>query len=178
MADNKIEARGERAAEVISSIGIIAVVGLVVFLLITSCGVQKPIIEYRDSIVYRDRIVRDTAVFEVPVEVEKIVTRDTASHLVNSFGYSDAVVSGGFLSHSLVTRPQTIKIPVEVPVHDTITVHTEAQTVIKEVKVEKPLSWWQRLKIGAFWWLVALCVVGWRRELLALGKKLIKLIAI
>ena len=25
----------------------------------------------------------------------------------------------------------------------------------KEVKVEKPLSWWQKFRIGAFWWLVA-----------------------
>ena len=24
----------------------------------------------------------------------------------------------------------------------------------KEVKVEKPLSWWQKSKIGAFWWLI------------------------
>ena len=25
---------------------------------------------------------------------------------------------------------------------------------IKEVRVEKPLSWWQKSKIGAFWWLI------------------------
>ena len=25
---------------------------------------------------------------------------------------------------------------------------------IKEVKVEKPLSWWQKFRIGAFWWLI------------------------
>lgn len=31
---------------------------------------------------------------------------------------------------------------------------------IKEVKVEKPLSWWQRAKIGAFWWLVAILLIG------------------
>ena len=33
---------------------------------------------------------------------------------------------------------------------------------IKEVKVEKPLSWWQKAKIGAFWWLcgvLALCLL-------------------
>ena len=29
---------------------------------------------------------------------------------------------------------------------------------IKEVKVEKPLSWWQKAKIGAFWWLCALVI--------------------
>lgn len=31
---------------------------------------------------------------------------------------------------------------------------------IKEVKVEKPLSWWQRAKIGAFWWLAAILLIG------------------
>ena len=31
---------------------------------------------------------------------------------------------------------------------------------IKEVKVEKPLSWWQKFRIGAFWWLVAILLIG------------------
>lgn len=31
---------------------------------------------------------------------------------------------------------------------------------IKEVKVEKPLSWWQRAKIGAFWWLASILLIG------------------
>ena len=30
----------------------------------------------------------------------------------------------------------------------------------KEVKVEKPLSWWQKAKIGAFWWLLAALAVA------------------
>ena len=50
------------------------------------CGVckkQQPTVVVRDSIrvEYRDRIVRDTINYEIPVEVEKIVTRDTVSHL-------------------------------------------------------------------------------------------------
>lgn len=35
---------------------------------------------------------------------------------------------------------------------DSVTVET-----IKEVKVEKPLSWWKSFKMGMFWWLFALC---------------------
>lgn len=42
---------------------------------------------------------------------------------------------------------------------------------VKEVKVEKPLSWWQKLRIGAFWWLLGLAAVGWRKQLLWLIKK-------
>lgn len=31
---------------------------------------------------------------------------------------------------------------------------------ITEVKVEKPLSWWQKFRIGAFWWLVTILLIG------------------
>lgn len=39
---------------------------------------------------------------------------------------------------------------------DSITVKVDSVAVerIKEVKVEKPLSWWKRVKIGAFPWLL------------------------
>ena len=45
-----------------------------------------------------------------------------------------------------------------VSVHDTTLVEA-----VKEVKVEKPLSWWQRLRIGAFWWLLGgiLLLTAW-----------------
>lgn len=35
-------------------------------------------------------------------------------------------------------------------VRDSVAVET-----IKEVKVEKPLSWWQKARIGSFWWILA-----------------------
>lgn len=40
-----------------------------------------------------------------------------------------------------------------------IKVDSFAVETVKEVQVEKPLSWGKRAKIGAFWWLV-LAVVG------------------
>lgn len=142
-----------------------------------SCGILRkpePVIEYRDSVrvEYRDRIVHDTIPFNIPVIIERNVTRDTSSHLENAYARSDAAVYDGFLSHSLESIPQTIYVPVEVPVTDTLFVEKEAQIVEKTVEVPAELSWWQRFRIGAFWWLVALCLVGWRREIL----KLIKLI--
>ena len=44
---------------------------------------------------------------------------------------------------------------------DSVTVRVDSVAVerIKEVKVEKPLSWWKRVKIGAFPWLL-LAVAG------------------
>lgn len=54
-------------------------------------------------------------------------------------------------------------------VRDSVAVET-----IKEIRVEKPLSWWQRSKIGAFWWLCGALVaaLAWifRKPLLSLLK--------
>lgn len=116
----------------------------------------------RTEIEYRDLVVHDTTKVEIPYEVEKIVTRDTASHLENSYAKSDAVVSGGFLSHSLESIPQTILVPVEVKVTDTLWRESKEAQTEKLVEVEKPLTWWQKFRLRAFWWLlggVALAVV-------------------
>ena len=50
--------------------------------------------------------------------------------------------------------------------HDSLTVETT-----KEVKVEKPLSAWQKFRIGGFWWLLALAAIGWRKQLIWLIRK-------
>ena len=107
---------------------------------------------------YRDRIVHDTTQVEIPYEVEKVVTKDTASHLENTYAKSDAVVSGGLLSHSLESRPQIIKVPVEVHVTDTLVKEAEIRT--ETVEVEKPLSWWKQAKLDAFWWLIGCLVLA------------------
>lgn len=126
--------------------------------------------EYRDSVVVevRERLVRDTVSVEIPVEVEKVVTRDTVSHLENTYAKSDAVVSDGFLHHSLSSKPQVIYVPVEVPVSDTTTTHsTSAISEREETKieyVEKKLSWWQKTQIHGFrcMLLFALLFFGWK----------------
>jgi len=173
MADNKIKKR----LDILVDVAVGVVIAVVAVLICVSCSVTKPTVVYRDSVrvEYRDRIVKDTAWFEVPVEVEKIVTRDTASHINGLFSETDAVVSGGYLYHTLVSKPQKVPVPVTVHVTDTVVVEKEAQVVEKEVKVEKELSWWQKFRIGAFWWLVILAIVGWRREIISLISKLIKL---
>jgi hypothetical protein len=129
---------------------------VVLFSLLSGCSLLRPkvITKIEKEVEYRDREVHDTATVEIPIEVERIVTRDTSSHLENSFAKSDAVVSGGYLHHSLESIPQIIRVPVVVHVTDTIYREKEAVETIKEVKVEKPLSWSQKAKIGAFPWLV------------------------
>ena len=149
-----------------------ATIGVIVFALLMAAGLcwltgcSPKIIERTvKEIEYRDRAVHDTTTFEIEKEVEKIVTLDTVSHLENKYAKSDAVVSKGFLTHSLESKPQIIKIPVEVHVTDTLIKESEIRTEIKEV--EKPLSWWQKFRIEAFWWLllgvVALLVWTFRK---------------
>lgn len=181
MADNKVKHSRFAEAFLPAIVGIVIAVALVI--ICVGCSVAKPTVVYRDSVrvEYRDRIVTDTAYFEVPVEVEKIVTRDTASHISGLFSETDAVVSGGYLYHSLISKPQKVPVPVTVHVTDTVYVEKSSETTVQEpeiVEVEKPLTFCQRFKIGAFWWLVLIAVVGWRRELLALIKKLIQLLKI
>lgn len=126
--------------------------------LVSSCGLTHhtptTVIEYRDTTIIRERLVHDTVKVSVPEIIERNVTTDTTSHLENDWAKSDASVRAGLLFHSLETKPHTIEVPVLIPVHDTIRIEKEAHTEIQTVKVEKPLSFWQRLKIGAFWWLL------------------------
>ena len=143
-----------------------------------SCAITKPPqVIIRDSTVveYRDRLIHDTVAFEVPIEVEKVVTRDTSSHLENTLASSDAVVSGGFLHHTLQTKPQSIPVPVTIAVRDTVYIEKQSTdtTQTETIEVERKLTWWQRFRIGAFWWILALALVGWRREILALIRKII-----
>lgn len=129
------------------------------------CPKHYPQIVYRDSIQVeiRERLVHDTVSFEVPVIIDRNVTLDTASHLENEWAKSDAVISDGYLSHSLETKGRTVYIPVTTVVHDTVTVETHTQEAVVEKIVEKPLTWWQRLRLRAFWPLLGavLALVLW-----------------
>ena len=151
---------------------------LLLLALACSCSpkvVERVVTEYRTE--YRDRIIHDTATFEIPVEVEKIVTRDTVSHLENSYAASDAVVSGGYLSHSLESKPQTIYVPYEVTVTDTLIVEKEVTTAVETKEVEKELTAWQAFRLRSFGWLLVSLVLAlawiFRKPLLALLKRII-----
>lgn len=147
--------------EIIVSWYVVSVILFVIFICcVTSCS---PKIVYRTEtkIEYRDRTVHDTATVEIPLIIEKNVTKDTVSRLENKYAKSDALVSGGLLHHSLESKPQIIEVPVEVTVTDTL--WKESQVIEKEVKVEKELNWWQKFRMNAFPWLVlsVLLLLAW-----------------
>ena len=119
-------------------------------LLLSACGVARPVLESdntRVEVKVVEKIVKDTAWFQVPVIVEKVATLDTASVLENKYAKSEAVVAGGVLHHSLQTKPVREPVSVETKeiVRDSIVYRDRVQTVT--VEVEKKLSGWQQAKM-------------------------------
>lgn len=119
-------------------------------LLLTACGVARPVLESDNTKVevkVVEKIVKDTAWFELPVIVEKVATLDTASVLENNYAKSEAVVTGGVLHHSLFTKPvrEPVSVESKETVRDSIVYRDRIQT--KTVEVEKKLTWWQSLKM-------------------------------
>ena len=119
-------------------------------LCLTACGVARPVLESDNTKVevkVVEKIVKDTALFELPVIVEKVATLDTASVLENKYAKSEAVVSGGVLHHSLSTKPvrEPVSVESKETVRDSIVYRDRIQT--KTVEVEKKLTWWQTLKM-------------------------------
>lgn len=165
---------------------------MALWLLSASCAPCRQLpeaVRYRDSTVVRyvDSTVvnvRDSVVLvSIPVESSMaVVPRDYSSHLETSVAESDVWVDdGGFLHHNIRNKPE--KLPVVVPIYDkarTITSmsgHDGELLRTVEVPVPAELTWWQRFRIKSFWWLILIALVGWRRELLALLKLIIKLFA-
>ena len=119
-------------------------------LLLTACGVARPVLESDNTKVevkVVEKIVKDTAWFELPVVVEKVATLDTASVLENKYSKSEAVVSAGILHHKLETKPVNIPVRVETKTvyRDSLIYRDRIQT--KTVEVEKKLTGWQQAKM-------------------------------
>ena len=123
---------------------------LLLLLVASACGTVRTL-PVQDStrveVRVEKEIVVDTAWVELPVIVEKVVTLDTASVLENRYAKSEAVVSGGRLSHSLATKAvrEPVKVEKEIVYRDSLVYRDKV--VKEEVKVEKALTTWQTLKM-------------------------------
>ena len=91
--------------------------------------------------------VHDTAYIELPVIVERIVTRDTTSTLENDYARSEASVENGFLHHSLETKPvkHPVQIETKIVYRDSLIYRDRVET--KTVEVERQLTKWQSFKM-------------------------------
>ena len=165
-------------------LGIILAILLAMFF--SGCSVTKYV--DREKIVYRDstivkRETHDSLIYvQMPLEKGQVIVQvgDT-SRLETSIARSEAFVGGdGFLHHSLENKRE--KVPVLVPVTGTYIYsgvsQEKAQVITKIEKVEKSLTWWQSVKIGAFWWLagavLALLLWIFKKPIIALLKLWLK----
>lgn len=107
--------------------------------------------------------VKDTLWYTIPEHKAESTARDS-SHLENDFAVSDArIMPDGTLHHTLETKPQEKPIEFDKPVEskDSVVYKYKTRTDIMTVEVEKRLTWWQKFRLEAFWWLLGtLGVVG------------------
>ena len=107
-----------------------------VCLLLSACSqkiVERVVIQHDTTTVHH----RDTSYHRDSVYIKEWVKGDTVHH----YEYRDRFVYKDRWRDSVVVKV------------DSLTVET-----VKEVKVEKPLSWWKRVELGLFWWVVALAL--------------------
>ena len=149
-------------------------------LLFTGCKSPKEVvrevtvIETHDSIHY----VHDTLFFDVPVQTAQIVTHDSVSVLENDWAISHVAINkDGTLSHKLESKPQSVPVPFEKPVETKTQVIYRNREVKVPMPVEKPLTPWEKFRLGAFWWLVGACAAGavvvYRKPLFTLIRRFI-----
>ena len=138
---------GNRAHQIFCRVCIAIAFAAVLYNLV-SCGIQRPVITRKDSIrvEIRERIVRDTAYFQLPAQSSSITTRDTTSVIELDYAKSTASVRDGFLHHSLETMPKTIEVPVYIHVHDTTTVEIKGDTIYVDVP-RQPTKWEHFLEV-------------------------------
>lgn len=131
---------------------IVLCVMAIIAALMSGCKTQK-VIEYRDSvrIEYKEILVPDTIIVEVPAEEKERETRDSTSFLETSMAESLAKMTWKdgipYLYHNLKNKPQKIKKVVYTKQRFKTIYRTRYVTRTK--LVEKELSWWQKTQMIA-----------------------------
>ena len=115
--------------------------------------------EQHDSVIVRERLVK-VAVPVPVVKIERVVPTDTASTLTDGIYTSKAWVKDGLLFHSLFTAPDA-NVSGKVQVADTTKVSnkrkviTITKRITKAICKEKPLSWFDSLRL----WIGTLAII-------------------
>lgn len=171
-------------------------IGTILMALTSSCHSSKQVLPSVPVVVTNTDSVRteyietvriDTVTVEVLVPAESIMQTvpDSTSHLETKFAVSEAWINpNGTLGHRLTNKEMAVPVDVIVPSKDTQT--NSIATSIKEVPVpypepvyiERNFTWWERLKIGAFWYLLGISLISicwkFRKPILTVIKKLFK----
>lgn len=147
----------------------------------TSCSTTKYIdrwhTEYRGTTIYQKERHDSLIYVDIPLEKNQVIVElgDT-SRLETNVAKSVAFVNNdGHICHTLENKRE--KLPVLAPVTSTFiysgVTSNATQTLTKIEYRDKPLTWWQKLRMRAFWWLLVsvLLLLLW-----TLRKPLLKLI--
>ena len=136
------------------------ILSIIALVLLCSCS-PKIIERVRTEYVYRDRVQVDTTFIHDSTFVKEYVKGDT----IRITEYKDRYV----YQYKYLSKVDTVIV------RDSIAIEH-----IKEVKVEKPLSWFKRAKLAAFWWLLAAlggCLVWiFRKPLMGVIKSLLSVV--
>ena len=142
-------------------------------LLLAGCA-PKVITEHVTQYVTRDSlIVRDTTIYvKLPPEVKEVVVwpKDT-SDLETSLAESRAYVDSLGLHHSLKNKDRDWGVSVPQVTRIVATAQESAQIRTIEKEVERDFTWWEKVRLKGFWAVVALAVVGWRKEIWKILKR-------
>ena len=99
----------------------------------------------------------------IPTESSsQIVFASDTSHLETSIAESDAWTDESGRIHHTLNNKSKEKLPAIVPIYDRARMLDERQiiTITKTVNVEKELTWWQKFRLKAFWWMAGLIAVS------------------
>lgn len=133
------------------------IMAVILLLALFGCRTTKPatVVVVRDSIrteVHTETVyVPDTIPVVLPPETVRVVAPDTISRIQTSVAISEAAIRDGQLHHSIWNKQTALQVPVQhkETVRDSI-VYKEKEVPVPypvEVEVEKPLTWWQQLRL-------------------------------
>lgn len=127
-----------------------------VLMLSVSCS-PKVIEHVRTEYVYRDRTQHDTTYVHDSTYIKEYIKGDTVRIVEFREKYK--------YLYKYINKTDTVAV------HDTLSVEK-----IKEVKVERTLSWWQKFRLVLFPVLLLGLLWAYRKELLSIIKNIIRFI--
>ena len=123
-----------------------------------ACSCSPKVIEHvRTEYVYRDRVQHDTTFVHDSTYIKEYIKGDTVRIVEFREKYK--------YLYKYINKTDTVAI------HDTLSVEK-----VKEVKVEKKLSWWQRFRLVVFPIMLLGLLWAYRKQIIAFVKTLLKLI--
>ena len=121
-----------------------------------SCS-PKIVEHVRTEYVYRDRVQHDTTFVHDSTYIKEYVKGDTLKIIEYRERYK--------YLYKYINKTDTVAV------HDTLSVEK-----VKEVKVERKLSWWQRFRLVVFPVLILGLLWAYRKQIIAFVKTLIQII--